>query len=148
MGYDVYLSFTASVADAATGERLREAFFTPDSFGPTLYVESGDGYVYGTWEGRNCDEAEVTALLNPLAEQFNVTFDVSYTSDYDDGAHRFFVGVEAEALQMAYHLEQLNELLTTITARPDTLSTILKENDAQRQRLIPLAQRLNQLLGL
>ena len=148
MGYDVYLSFTASVSDAATGERLREAFFTPDSFGPTLYVESGDDYVYGTWEGRNCDEAEVTALLNPLAEQFGVTFEVSYSSDYDDGARRFFVGVAAEALQMAYHLEQLNELLTTITARPETLSTILKENDAQRQRLIPLVQRLNQLLGL
>lgn len=148
MGYDVYLSFTASVPDAATGERLREAFFTPDSFGPTLYVESGDDYVYGTWEGRNCNEAEVTALLNPLAEQFGVTFDVSYSSDYDDDARRFFVGVAAEALQMAYHLEQLNELLTTITARPETLSTILKENDAHRQRLIPLAQRLNQLLGL
>jgi hypothetical protein len=148
MGYDVYLSFTASVPNAATGERLREAFFTPDSFGPTLYVESGDDYVYGTWEGRNCNEAEVTALLNPLAEQFNVTFEVSYSSDYDDGARRFFVGVAAEALQMAYHLEQLNELLTTITARPDTVSAVLKENDAQRQPLIPLAQRLNQLLGL
>ena len=148
MGYDVYLSFTASVSDAATGERLREAFFTPDSFGPTLYIESGDDYVYGTWEGRNCDEAEVTALLNPLAEQFGATFEVSYSSDTDDGARRFFVGVAAEALQMAYHLEQLNELLTTITARPETLSTILKENDAQRQRLIPLAQRLIQLLGL
>jgi len=148
MGYDVYLSFTASVSDAAIGERLREAFFTPDSFGPTLYVESGDDTVYGTWEGRNCDEAEVTALLNPLAEQFGVTFEVSYSSDYDDGARRFFVGVAAEALQMAYHLEQLNELLTTITARPDTVSAVLKENDAQRQRLIPLAQRLIQLLGL
>lgn len=148
MGYDVYLSFTASVPDAATGERLRAAFFTPDSFGPTLYVESGDDYLYGTWEGRNCDEAEVTALLNPLAEQFGVTFEVSYSSDYDDGARRFFVGVAAEALQMAHHLEQLNELLTTITAKPETLSTILKENDVQRQRLIPLAQRLNQLLGL
>ena len=148
MGYDVYLSFTASVPNAATGERLREAFFTPDSFGPTLYVESGDDYVYGTWEGRNCNEAEVTALLNPLAEQFNVTFEVSYSSDYDDGARRFFVGIAAEALQMAYHLEQLNELLTTITARPDTVSAVLKENDAQRQPLIPLAQRLNQLLGL
>lgn len=148
MGYDVCLSFTASIPDAATGERLREAFFTPDSFGPTLYVESGDDYVYGTWEGRNCDEAEVTALLNPLAEQFGVTFDVTYSSDYDDGARRFFVGVDAEALQMAHHLEQLNELLTTITARSETLSTILKENNVQRQRLIPLAQRLNQLLGL
>lgn len=148
MGYDVYLSFTASIPDAATGERLREAFFTPDSFGPTLYVESGDDYVYGTWEGRNCDEAEVTALLNPLAEQFGATFEVSYSSGYDDGARRFFVGVAAEALQMAYHLEQLNELLTTIIARSETLSTILKENDVQRQRLIPLAQRLNQLLGL
>jgi hypothetical protein len=147
MGYDVYLSFTASVPDAATSERLREAFFTPDSFGPTLYVESGDDYVYGTWEGRNCDDAEVTALLNPLAELFGVTFDVSYTSDYDDGARRFFVGVEAEALQMAYHLEQLNELLTTITARPDTLLAVLKENDAQRQRLIPLAERLNHLFS-
>lgn len=148
MGYDVYLSFTAPVPDAATGERLREAFFSPDSFGPTLYVESGDDYLYGTWEGRNCDEAGVTALLNPLAEQFGVTFEVSYSSDYDDGARRFFAGVDAEALQMGYHLEQLNELLTTITARPETLSTILKENDIQRQRLIPLAQRLNQLLGL
>ena len=148
MGYDVYLSFTASVSDAATGERLREAFFTPDSFGPTLYVESGDDYVYGTWEGRNCDEAEVTALLNPLAEQFGATFEVSYSSDYDDGARRFFVGVDAEALQMAYHLEQILDLLTTITAKPDTVSAVLKENDAQRQRLIPLAQRLIQLLGL
>jgi hypothetical protein len=148
MGYDVYLSFTASVSDAATGERLREAFFTSDSFGPTLYVESGDDTVYGTWEGRNCDEAEVTALLNPLAEQFGATFEVSYSSDYDDGARRFFVGVAAEALQMAYHLEQLNELLTTITAKSETLSTILKENDAQRQRLILLAERLNHLLNV
>ncbi|MBZ0293690.1 MAG: hypothetical protein K8L99_14070 [Anaerolineae bacterium] len=148
MGYDVYLSFTASVPDAATGERLREAFFTPDSFGPPLYVESGDDTVYGTWEGRNCDEDEVTALLNPLAEQFNVTFDVSYTSDYDDGARRFFVGVEAESLQMAYHLEQMLDLLTTITAKPDTLLAVLKQSDAQRQRLILLAERLNQLLSV
>lgn len=147
MGYDVYLSFTASVPDAATGERLREAFFTPESFGPTLYVESGDDYLYGTWEGRNCDEAAVAALLDPLAAQFSVTFEVSYSSDYDDGARRFFVGVEAETRQMAHHLEQLIELLTTITAKPDTLSAILKENDVQRQRLIPLAQRLNQLLS-
>lgn len=147
MGYDVYLSFTASIPDAATGERLCEAFFTPDSFGPTLYVESGDDYVYGTWEGRNCNEAEVTALLNPLAEQFGVTFDVSYSSDYDDGTRRFFVGVDAEALQMAYHLEQMFELLTTITAKPDTLSAALKQNGAKRQRLIPLAERLNQLLS-
>lgn len=148
MGYDVYLSFTASVPDAATGERLREAFFTLDSFGTTLYVESGDDTVYGTWEGRNCDEAEVTALLNPLAEQFGATFEVSYSSDYDDGARRFFVGVDAEALQMAYHLEQILDLLTTTIARPDTLLAVLRENDAQRQRLIPLVERLNHLLSV
>lgn len=148
MGYDVYLSFTASVPDAVTGERLREAFFTPDSFGPMLYIESGDAYVYGTWEGRNCDEAEVTALLNPLAEQFGVTFDVTYSSDYDDGARRFFVGVDAEALQMAYRVEQMLDLLTTSIASPDTLLAVLKENDAQRQRLSPLVERLNHLLSV
>ncbi|MCB9460177.1 MAG: hypothetical protein H6670_11055 [Anaerolineaceae bacterium] len=146
MGYDVYLSFTASVPDAATSERLREAFFTPDLFGPTLYVESGDDYLYGTWEGRNCSKEDTIAFLRPLANQFGVTFDVTYSSDYDDGSQRFFVGTDANSCQAAYDLEKLSGLLTTLNSKPDVLKKVLEQNSAKQKQLIPLVETLQQIL--
>jgi hypothetical protein len=146
MGYDVYLSFTADVPDPAVAQRLHNAFFTPDTFGPTLYVEWGDSYVYGTWEGRNCSEEDTAAILQPLAEQFGVTFDVTYSSDYDDCGQRFFVGRGADHLQAAYDLEKLTGLLMALTSKSETLARVLAQNTVQREQLIPLLDRFNQVI--
>ena len=144
MGYDVYLSFSADVPDPTVAQCLHDAFFTPDSFGPTLYVEWSDTYIYGTWEGRNCSEADTAALLQPLAEQFSVTFAVTYSSDYDDCGQRFFVGRDADHRQAAYDLEKLTGLLTALTSKPQILASVLAQNAVQREQIIPLLDRLNQ----
>jgi len=147
MGYDVYLSFTADVPDEETGERLREAFFTPDNFGPTLYVESVDTSIYGTWEGRNRDEHTVAAWLQPLADQFQVTFDVHYESDYDDGSRRFFVGVDATLHEASYGLEQLDHILERLNQQDDVAQAAIGQfadgGERLRTRLEHLLHQLN-----
>ena len=142
MGYDVYLSFNTEVPDATTAESLHDAFFDGESFGPTLYVEWGDGYVYGTWEGRNRDEDEVAALLQPLADQFGVTFDVTYNSDYDDGAQVFFVGAEAPTRQALHGLDQLGELLDRLGGKDMVLLIPADQLQVYQTRLIPKLTRL------
>jgi len=127
MGYDVYLSFTADVPDEETGERLREAFFTSDNFGPTLYVESVDTSIYGSWEGRNRDEHTVTAWLQALADQFQVTFDVHYESDYNDAPRHFFVGVDAAVHEASYCLEQLDHILERLNQQDDVIQTVIDQ---------------------
>ena len=146
MGYDVYLSFTAEVPDPAVARHLHDAFLIPDVIGPTLYVEWGDSYVYGTWEGRNCSEADTAALLQPLADQFGVTFAVTYSSDYDDCGQRFFVGRDADHQQASYDLEKLTSLLTALTSKPETLASVLAQNAVEREQLIPLLDSLNQVI--
>jgi len=146
MGYDVYVSFNTTVPDAATAEQVYQAFFETEYFGSTLYVEWGDTYVYGTWEGRNRDEEEVARLLQPLADQFGVTFDVTYNSDYDDSPQTFFVGADATARMALYQLDQLQALLMQMGGETMTLPVPADQLATYRHQLQPQLARLLTLL--
>lgn len=146
MGYDVYVSFNTDVPDAATAEQVHQAFFEAERFGPTLYVEWGDTYVYGTWEGRNRNEDDVASLLQPLADQFGVTFDVTYSSDYDDGSQTFFVGADAPARLALHQLDQLQALLTQMGGKTMTLPVSADQLATYHHQLQPQLAHLLTLL--
>ena len=142
MGYDVYLSLTAGVPDASTAEQLCDALSIEDVFGPALETDCGETYLYAHWEGRNCSEDDVVALLQPLADQFGVTFDVTYNSDYDDGSQVFFVGAEAPIRQALHGLDQLGEILDRLGGEDMVLPIPADQLRAYRTQLRPKLTRL------
>lgn len=146
MGYDVYVSFNADVPDATMAEQVHQAFFETEHFGSTLYVEWGDTYIYGTWEGRNRDEEDVASLLQPLADQFGVTFDVTYSSDYDEEPQIFFVGADASARLALHQLDQLVALLTQMGGKTMTLPVPADQLATYHHQLQPQLAHLLTLL--
>lgn len=145
MGYDCYVTLQAHIPDAATGHAVLDLLEADEDWGVFPTSEVGGNYLYCQWEGRNRDEDAVRALLEPVALRHTITFEVGYSSDYDNRLH-FFVGVDAERLNAAALLARVIDDLHTLLKQPSLITADLLQDPQRRGVLDLLVDRLNALL--
>lgn len=145
MGYDCYVTLQAHIPDAATGHAVLDLLEADENWGVFHTSEVGDDYLYCQWEGRNRDEDAVRALLEPVALRHAITFEVGYSSDYDNSLH-FFVGVDAKRLNAAVLLDRVIDDLHTFLKQPSLITAELLQDPQRRGALEPLVDKLSALL--
>src|SRR5690606_31542177 len=90
-------------------------------------------------------EKTVRALLEPVALRHAITFEVGYSSDYDNSLH-FFVGVDAKRLNAAVLLDRVIDDLHTFLKQPSLITADLLQDPQRRGALEPLVDKLSALL--
>lgn len=145
MGYDCYVTLQAHIPDTATGHAVLDLLEADENWGVFHTSEVGDDYLYCQWEGRNRDEDAVRALLEPVALRHAITFEVGYSSDYDNSLH-FFVGVDANRLNAAVLLDRVIDDLHTLLKQPSPIITDLLQEPQRRGALDLLVDKLSALL--
>jgi hypothetical protein len=145
MGYDCYATLQAHIPDAAVGHSILDLLEADEDWGIFPVSEVGDDYLYCQWEGRNRDEDTVSALLEPIALRFAITFEVEYSSDYDAGL-RFFVGVDAERLNAVNLLERTTEVVGDLLLQSPAILGSLLEDPQRHAAFERLVRNLQTLL--
>ncbi|MBZ0283459.1 MAG: hypothetical protein K8L97_22175 [Anaerolineae bacterium] len=145
MGYDCYITLQTSTPDAAVGHAILDLLEVDEEWGVFPVSEVGDDYLYCQWEGRNRDEDMVRALLEPTALHHAITFEVSYSSDYDTGM-RFFVGTDAERLNTVHSLDGMVAAFHDLLAQPPATLRILLQHPLRRAEFETLIDQLREWL--
>lgn len=133
MGNTAYISMHVYTPERSSATEMAERLEALDlwDFEADVYneLQALKPRLDATWKGHNIGPDDVCEILQPLADEFGVTFVVYYADDYGPESH-FWVGQDALKEEVKDKLGQRDELNAFLEQHADLVRQIITERNS------------------